>query len=316
MHTVSRKSERLVNLTIALLATRRYLTKSEIFRTIEGYQGSTESKERMFERDKDDLRNLGIKIEVGNIDPLFEDEAGYRIPYDSYTLNIGNLTPRQLALASLATEAWRGAALDVFAQSALIKLSATGIEPDLEALPAIEPRMSASGNELVLISQAITTRTAVNFSYFSIDLRKEKRTVLPFGLASQNGHWYLVGKDTTRNDIRTFRLDRMSDDFTLSGKKGCYEIPADFNLESALAPSNAAREVLLRVRKGKGHLLRIISAEPSDDGDWDLLHITSNNEERLTDLILWHGSDVEVIQPIDFRTRIIASLEKLVDIHG
>ncbi len=313
---MSRKSERLVNLTIALLATRRYLTKSEIFRNIEGYEGSTESKERMFERDKDDLRNLGIKIEVGNIDPLFEDEAGYRIPYDSYTLNIGNLTPRQLALASLATEAWRGAALDVFAQSALIKLSATGIEPDLEALPAIEPRMSASRNELVALAQAITTRTAVNFSYFSIDLRKEKRTVLPFGLASQNGHWYLVGLDTIRSDIRTFRLDRMSDDFTLSSKKGSYEIPADFNLELALAGSNAAREVLLRVRKGKGHLLRIISRESSDDGDWDLLHITSNNEERLTDLILWHGSDVEVIQPIDFRARIVGALEKLVDIHG
>ena len=76
---MSRKSERLVNLTIALLATKRYLTKSEIFRTLEGYEGTTETKERMFERDKDDLRKLGIEIEVGSFDPLFEDEPGYRI---------------------------------------------------------------------------------------------------------------------------------------------------------------------------------------------------------------------------------------------
>jgi proteasome accessory factor B len=68
---VSRKSERLVNLTIALLATKRYLTKSEIFRTLEGYEGTTETKERMFERDKDDLRKLGLDIEVGSFDPLF-----------------------------------------------------------------------------------------------------------------------------------------------------------------------------------------------------------------------------------------------------
>jgi len=58
---VSRKNERLVNLTIALLATKRYLTKNEIFRNIEGYEGNAEAKERMFERDKDDLRKLGIQ---------------------------------------------------------------------------------------------------------------------------------------------------------------------------------------------------------------------------------------------------------------
>ncbi|MEY4469305.1 MAG: hypothetical protein RLZZ87_629, partial [Actinomycetota bacterium] len=76
---MSRKSERLVNLTIALLATKRYLTKAEIFRTVAGYTGDAEAKDRMFERDKEDLRSLGIVIELGTFDPLFEDEAGYRI---------------------------------------------------------------------------------------------------------------------------------------------------------------------------------------------------------------------------------------------
>jgi proteasome accessory factor B len=74
---VSRKIERLINLTIALLATKRYLTKSEIFSSVDGYEGSPETMERMFERDKDDLRSLGIEIEVGSFDPLFNDEAGY-----------------------------------------------------------------------------------------------------------------------------------------------------------------------------------------------------------------------------------------------
>ena len=90
MLTVSRKSERLVNLTIALLASKRYLTKSEIFRTVEGYEGAPEAMERMFERDKDDLRSLGIVIELGTFDPLFEDEAGYRITPSSYQLDLGS----------------------------------------------------------------------------------------------------------------------------------------------------------------------------------------------------------------------------------
>ena len=75
----SEKTERLVNLTMALLASRRFMTKGEIFRKVEGYSGAQETKERMFERDKDELRSMGIDIEVGGLDPLFDDEAGYRI---------------------------------------------------------------------------------------------------------------------------------------------------------------------------------------------------------------------------------------------
>jgi len=74
---VSRKIERLINLTIALLATKRYLTKSEIFNSVEGYEGTPETKERMFERDKDDLRSLGIEIEVGSFDPLFKPLSNF-----------------------------------------------------------------------------------------------------------------------------------------------------------------------------------------------------------------------------------------------
>ena len=103
---MSRKIERLINLTIALLATKRYLTKSEIFRTVEGYEGSAETKERMFERDKDDLRTLGIEIEVGSFDPVFADEAGYRIHSEKYELNLGQITPLEISLLSLAAPSW------------------------------------------------------------------------------------------------------------------------------------------------------------------------------------------------------------------
>jgi proteasome accessory factor B len=108
---VSRKSERLVNLTIALLATKRWITKSEIFGTIDGYDGEADAKERMFERDKEDLRNLGIDIEVGTFDPLFEDEAGYRIRSENYRLNFDLLTSREFSLISMAIQSWRGAVL-------------------------------------------------------------------------------------------------------------------------------------------------------------------------------------------------------------
>ena len=101
---MSRKSERLVNLVIALLATKRNVTKSEIFRTIEGYEGSHESMERMFERDKDELRSLGIEIEVSGLDPLFDDEVGYRIRPENFTFDSEGFSPIQIAYMSLAAQ--------------------------------------------------------------------------------------------------------------------------------------------------------------------------------------------------------------------
>ena len=139
---MSRKTERLVNLTIALLATKRYLTKSEIFRSVDGYEGSADSKERMFERDKDDLRNLGIDIEVGSFDPLFEDEVGYRIRPDNYKIDLDEISSLELSLISQASQVWKGAVLDSTALSALVKLKSLGVDSDLDSLPSLRPHIS------------------------------------------------------------------------------------------------------------------------------------------------------------------------------
>jgi proteasome accessory factor B len=90
------KTERLINLTLALLSSKRYLTKSEIFKVVAGYSGSPETMERMFERDKDDLRNLGIRIEVRGLDPLFEDDQGYLIDSDTHQISPDNFSKEDI----------------------------------------------------------------------------------------------------------------------------------------------------------------------------------------------------------------------------
>ena len=172
--TVSRKSERLVSLRIALLATKRFLTKAEIFAAIEGYEGDAVAKERMFERDKEDLRNLGIEIEVGSFDPLFEDEAGYRIRSDRYQLQIDNLTPLQIGMISLASMAWQNSALDSTALSALVKLKALGVESDLAELPQISPRVVAVDPNVEILIDALTKRQKIAFFYLHQDLKEKK----------------------------------------------------------------------------------------------------------------------------------------------
>lgn len=313
----SRKNERLINLTIALLATKRYLTKSEIFRTIEGYEGSAESKERMFERDKDDLRRIGIVIDVRGVDPGFEDEPGYRIHPDTYSLNLGELNGAEVALLSLAAEAWRGAALGEPAQNALVKLRSLGIASDFDAFPNLSPKLNVRSPNFVPLTRAIADRIAISFKYLSAQLQEELRTVNPFGLGSRHGNWYLVAFDKDRKDTRTFRLDRIVGQVELASKSGAFETDSNFNvlefLDSTLFEKRDVAEVSIRV--GRGHALRGDARIISSDDEFDLCHIPYSDEPRFLDSILWHADDVIVHSPVHVRNKVVERLQAVVSAH-
>lgn len=314
VRTVSRKIERLINLTIALLATKRYLTKSEIFRTVDGYEGSAETKERMFERDKDDLRNLGISIDVGSFDPLFSDEAGYRIKSENYQLDLGEITPTQISLLSLAAEAWQGAAFADAAQSAILKLSAFGIPSDPIDIPGLSPKLSNSSKDLEVITDAIADSNFLIFDYLSTDLTPEKRTIIPIALSNRSGFWYVSGVDQEIQEIRTFRLDRVHGAIDVRVNKSSFEFPANFDVERLDVPA-ANRLAVIDVRKGKGHALRRLSVSIKDLGEWDQIKVPIHSIQSLAGEILWHGEDVFVHEPTDLREYIIGQLHYLVANH-
>src|ERR1700744_4042891 len=87
------KVERLVNLVIALLSTRGFITAEKIRRSLAGYSASpsVEAFSRMFERDKNELRDLGVPLEVGRVSALDPTE-GYRINREAYALPAVELT--------------------------------------------------------------------------------------------------------------------------------------------------------------------------------------------------------------------------------
>ena len=310
---MSRKSERLVNLTIALLATKRYLTKSEIFRTVEGYEGAPEAMERMFERDKDDLRSLGIAIELGTFDPIFEDEAGYRITPASYQLNLGELDGIDIALLSLAASAWSGAALEKESTSALVKLSSMGIDSDSEALSLLTPLVSVTNENFGLITDAIIRRSEIQFEYVSADLSKQLRRIAPYSMRGQSGSWYLVGLDREKGSLRTFRLDRIASQVTLDKKRDTFEIP---DQSPQLSTDEAEEVALLRVRKGRGRQLRSLGTLLESGDEWDEISLPIVDAAWLLRTILWHRDDVIAIEPPVLRKSVIDSLKELRVLHG
>jgi len=317
--TVSRKTERLVNLTIALLATKRYITKSEIFRTVDGYEGSHESKERMFERDKDDLRNLGIEIEVGSFDPLFEDEAGYRIKPDRYQFQLGDLNSQEISLLSLAAEAWRGAALDGAALTALRKLHAIGIESDIESIPDLAPHANIQDKNLQVAISAITAKQKISFSYLSEELSSQERSIDPYAVSSRYGHWYLYGLDLEKTAIRSFRMDRLASDIKVEGKTGAFEVSSDFNLASLSERSDQAHSALIYLRTGRALALRSRSnpaRRVSEIAGWDLVAIKYSDEERFIEELLWYGDDAIVVEPHSIKDELVSRLESGVKRYG
>jgi proteasome accessory factor B len=312
---VSRKSERLVNLTIALLATKRYLTKAEIFRTVAGYTGDSEAKDRMFERDKEDLRSLGITIELGTFDPLFEDEAGYRIKAENYQLQLKGLDPLSIALLSQAGKLWREAALGSAAQSGLRKLRSIGINSDLDSIVEITTSSYSAPEQLPELIEAITSRRVITFEYLDQELVSHVRRIEPYRLSNSRGYWYLVGRDCDKAAFRTFRLDRFNSSINISGKTDAFEI----DLESLdTVDSNFGEEpqvAVLHVRKGKSPSLRNEAVISELDSEWDQVTIQYQSQAQLIREVLWAGENAILISPHDLREQLIDSLKKVVASH-
>ena len=192
------KLERLLNLTALLLETPRPLSAQEIRERLGAYPDELEAFRRSFERDKDDLRAMGVPLEVHEVPGSIPVVEGYRIPKDRYYLRDPGLTPEELAALRMAASVVQLEGLS--ARDGLLKLGGLVGEADgglglaVGALPA--------GNVGPLFG-AIAAHTPVRFTY-----RGEARTVDPYRLDFQRGRWYLSGFDHKRQDERVFRLDR------------------------------------------------------------------------------------------------------------
>ena len=242
---------------MALLATRRYLTKAEIFATVAGYEGKIETQERMFERDKDDLRSMGIEIEVGNLDPFFEDEPGYKISASSYALTLNDLSSTDVALLSLAAGLWHQSALSENSMSALRKLKSLGIPADFSAAGVLEAKFEEPAEYFDTILEAISDCAELNFNYRSSSTKLRK--VHPYTLTLWNGSWYLIAQDLDAGELRTFKLARIIDSVERRGKKRAFTIPADFTAHHSLFREESAQRESAKIKIRKEDIVEVNS---------------------------------------------------------
>lgn len=224
-----RRIERLINLIAALLETERPLTAEEIRARVAGYEGDgQEAFRRMFERDKADLRNLGIPLELRKLHPLDEVE-GYLIPKESYYLPEIDLEADELAALHLAAQSVTGSD----AGAGILKLAVGQQEAAPAALPVMwSPELAAEQPALTALYTAVVERRRCTFTYSQQDGETRSRTIDPYALAHRRGHWYVVGSDLDRNAVRTFRVSRVEGRVTLLDEH--FDPPEDFDVETYL----------------------------------------------------------------------------------
>lgn len=301
------KSERLVNLTILLLGARRPISRARIRASVEGYRGlSDEAFERMFERDKDDLRGLGVPISVGE-DPV-DEEPGYRIQRDDFELPAIEFSATERFVLGLAATVWgqAGAAADTAA--AITKLRAAGVDVSPAASQVLAPRVQASEPAFEPLWTAVMERRRVRFQYRDGQLRH----LAPWRLAMRSNAWYVVGFDEDKQGSRVFKLSRITSPVRMVGGPDAFEVPDDLG-EELIGPFRRDLPVTLAVRSGRAPLLRRRGrpVEAVTPDGFDAVEILVDLDRDLPEIASF-GTDVVVLAPDAARQRMIDHLRGVV----
>ncbi len=320
------KLERQLNLVSYLLSARAPVPFSDIRAQVKGYddEASPDAIEKRFDRDKADLRAIGVVIEYTAGDAY--GRAGYVIDKQGYFLAELALEPEDAMLLAVLQRAL-GVVDDALGRnlkSALAKLTIDSQLPEPLRTSVTEQHLLSVGRgekdpqreHLAPLGEAVARHRRVSFRYRRPDdERVEKRDVRPYGLGLAQGYWYLVGFDEDRGAIRSFRLDRVQGKVSTGPRKGEaeFEVPEDFEVsqhvgleEFQLSESRASVTVVLetdevatwlleRRLRGGGRLTR----RPDGTG---LYEVEVKSEEGFLRWLTEFGGRVRIVSPPRFAT--------------
>ena len=313
MSVSSARNERLVNLVLCLLSTRQFLSAERIRSTVAGYDEapSDEAFFRMFERDKAELRELGVPVETGR-NSHFDNNEGYRIARRDYELPDIDLAPDEAAAVALAARLWDTPQLATSARNAVLKLRAAGVEVDTSAAPEVQPRVRATDPAFAELVSAVELGRVVTFAHRRAPgAEPTRRTVQPWGVVSYRGRWYLVGHDEGRGAVRCFRASRIAE-AKATGAAGVVTVPEGIDLLAVVSASASSQlssldaTLLLAPDKALGLRRHARVLEHRCDGDLMQVHLPAIDVAARW--IAGYGADAVVIEPAALRERVLQTL--------
>jgi proteasome accessory factor B len=312
------RAERLVNLVICLLSSRQYLSAERIRRIVPGYAdaSSDEAFSRMFERDKAELRDLGVPLETGRT-PGFDPGEGYRIARRDYELPDIDLEPDEAAAVALAARLWDSPQLAGAAHGAVLKLRAAGVEVDPEPSMVVQPRVRATEPALIPLIIAVQAGQAVTFAHRKHPAAPPTaRTVEPWGVVSWRGRWYVVGHDRDRRAKRCFRISRIVGQVRTLGAAGAVGRPVGVDLLKIVAgsaePPLVAHTARLWLASGRANGLRryakVLGSRTVDGVSGDVVSVDLPTYDVAARWIAGLGPDAVVLEPAELADAVRARL--------
>lgn len=310
--------DRLFCLLLALLPSERGMSKADIFEKVRGYRdefavtGATDALNKKFERDKDELKSMGIPLKTSDTEN--PADAVYFIPSDEYTFSF---TPAEFSLLTAASAVWSESAHSVEAAEARIRLLAAD-QVDSDAAH-FAPRIDTHDAAYPAIADAVTKNQVVRFPYLKPGQAKyDVRTVTPLSVVNYDGRWHVLAFDHDREAERTFLLRR------IVGK-----VSAVAHGTPARKPDPRAANLFVRhlnelwdsltatVRVTAGTKAAVALANrrgTTIDGDIYTIHYL--DEAVLADELCEYGAEAIVLTPPTLRAAVIERLERLVTDHG
>jgi predicted DNA-binding transcriptional regulator YafY len=312
--------ERLVNLVVALLDTRRPLTREEIRERVGGYAEAEVAFRRAFERDKELLRQMGIPVLAEHLGSE-EGQVGYWVPRELYEMPDPGLTEEEMMALSLAASlvAFQGEAPagegSSTVTSALRKLAGAPEAPgpvfgfferSLVGMP-LEPALAT-------IFAALSEKRTLGFSYGGVERRTD-----PYRLSFREGRWYLSGFDHARGAERLYRVDRIEGPVELASGPGAFERPAAGAIGGPPPPWRLGNDlpvtVELRVDRGQAVFVRRLAGEEAVSGTGPAgevyLRLEVTNRAGFRSFVLGLLDHAEVLSPPEVREEIVGWLEAI-----
>jgi len=301
------KIERLLSLMNALLGAPRAISADDLRRRVPGYPEEDASFKRAFERDKDELRDMGVPLLVETVAGSDPPLLGYRIRTQDYELRDPGLEPDELEALNLAAAAtgFAGGA----GQRALFKLGG--------AAPAAAPQAELPVDpDLVAAFTGVAERRVIAFRYHDTD-----REVHPYRLEFVRGRWYLNGFDRVRGDDRWFRMGRIQGSIEVADPAGAFERPAEAVPGLQLDPwalGGQSDPVTAEVwfDPEVAHSVRAEvppSAIRSDDAQGLVVELTVTNRDGFRSWLLTYLDRAEVLGPEELRSDLVAWLTGVID---
>ena len=289
------------------------ISKQDIYRAVAGYQEATgdEARDRMFERDKQALRDAGVRLEVSEVDGYDETEQSrYKISSSTFDWPKDfTLTPKKLQLLELAAKAWNNQLLEGSAQQGLMRLKSLGLVAQETDLRPFSPKLLTRHSAFGPLANAISENLQVAFRYQKPEGDPTDRVVTPLKLRQLQGQWVLLALHDSI--IKNFLLRRIVSEVELTDLPGASVTPdalqlAEHELADFVSGNVATLEVIPDTEAARVF-------HPSSDG---LVDTSFMDEALFAEDLLEFGGQLKVISPESLKRRVRSGLKAVIKAHA